>query len=200
MPNRRSSSRPQDNRVRFLVFVEGDTEDQYLKYWARQYRERVVLSVDRRRVDPRSTVKNACKELREETRERRSTTGKPPLQVWCVFDRDEHCHLPEAFQMAADHDVHIAFSNPCLELWFWLHLHTQTAEIDRHVVQNLAYDALRCYKAALSPEALKRLQASFDLAASRASSLANRHELNGSCRYSNPSSNLHELIAALGSA
>jgi hypothetical protein len=199
MTIRRSSPRQQDLRVLFIAFVEGDTEDQYLKYWAKRHRSRVVLSVDPRRQDPRGTVRNACETKREEDRLRKRSTGRPPFQVWCVFDRDEHPYLPEAFNMAADNGVRVAFSNPCLELWFWLHLHTQTAEIDRHRVQSLAYHALRCSKAALSEVALDRLRADYDLAASRAIALAGRHERNGRCGFSNPSSTLHHLVTELSS-
>jgi hypothetical protein len=42
-------------------------------------------------------------------------------QVWCVFDVDEHPHIPDAVQMARDNNIHLAITNPAFELWLLLH-------------------------------------------------------------------------------
>jgi hypothetical protein len=41
--------------------------------------------------------------------------------VWCVFDVDDHPHISDARQMAADNGIELAISNPCFELWLLLH-------------------------------------------------------------------------------
>jgi hypothetical protein len=41
--------------------------------------------------------------------------------VWCVFDVDEHPHIPEARRMANDNGIDLAVSNPSFELWLLLH-------------------------------------------------------------------------------
>ena len=55
-------------------------------------------------------------------------------EVWCVFDRDEHARIDEAFVQAKDNGFHIAFTNPSFELWYLLHYRWQGAEIDRRAV------------------------------------------------------------------
>lgn len=51
--------------------------------------------------------------------------------IWCVFDRDQHENIHEAFDQARANRFRLAFSNPCFELWFLLHFQDQRAEIDR---------------------------------------------------------------------
>jgi len=41
--------------------------------------------------------------------------------VWCVFDRDEHTHASAARQRGKDRHFEVAFSNPCVEIWYILH-------------------------------------------------------------------------------
>ncbi len=42
-------------------------------------------------------------------------------EVWCVFDIDDHPHVPEARDMALGNGIKLAISNPCFELWILLH-------------------------------------------------------------------------------
>lgn len=48
-------------------------------------------------------------------------------QVWCLFDRDEHRHIGEAFREAEAAGVNIAYSHPCFELWRLLHYQNYTS-------------------------------------------------------------------------
>ena len=43
--------------------------------------------------------------------------------------------LPRAFDLARRHQISVAVSNPCIELWFVLHFEDHRAWIDRHAVQ-----------------------------------------------------------------
>ena len=52
-----------------------------------------------------------------------------------MFDRDVHHKYADAIKMANDNGFRLAISNPCLELWFLLHFHDQTAWIHRDDVQ-----------------------------------------------------------------
>ena len=49
--------------------------------------------------------------------------------IWCVFDCDSNSNedLHEAERIAEEHGYHIAFSNPCFELWYLLHFIDQEA-------------------------------------------------------------------------
>ncbi|WP_433431968.1 RloB family protein [Nonomuraea sp. CA-141351] len=42
-------------------------------------------------------------------------------QVWAFFDRDTHEQVAESYARAEAAGVHVAFSNPCFELWLLLH-------------------------------------------------------------------------------
>ncbi|MFN8365912.1 MAG: RloB family protein [Candidatus Kapaibacterium sp.] len=42
--------------------------------------------------------------------------------IWCVFDRDNHSNIPEAFSQASStNSIYIAFSSICFEFWIYLH-------------------------------------------------------------------------------
>ncbi|MEU4886344.1 RloB family protein [Streptomyces xinghaiensis] len=42
-------------------------------------------------------------------------------QVWCVVDVDQYRDFDEAGRLADEHEVRLAVSNPCFELWLLLH-------------------------------------------------------------------------------
>ena len=42
-------------------------------------------------------------------------------RVWAVFDRDEHPRFDEAVALCEGHDIGVARSDPCFELWLILH-------------------------------------------------------------------------------
>ncbi len=57
-------------------------------------------------------------------------------QVWCVFDRDEfpNDNFDNAIARARSNGFHIAYSNPCFELWYLLHFQNLDAALDRHQI------------------------------------------------------------------
>lgn len=72
------------------------------------------------------------------------------LQVWCVFDRD-YCNNPytkdindvgfdESLDMACKHNINVAWSNDCFELWVLLHYEDVNA--DTPILRNAYYDRL----------------------------------------------------------
>ncbi len=60
--------------------------------------------------------------------------GRPHNQVWCVFDRDEFPpdHFNQAISKATENQIRVAYSNPCFELWYYLHFHYIDTAIDRN--------------------------------------------------------------------
>lgn len=138
-------------------------------------------------------VRRAIDQHRTDTRNARRGRGRAHDQIWCVFDQDEHPQVPEALVLARDHGVRVAFSNPCIELWFALHFQDQTAYLTRGAAQALAKSFLSCDKN-LSAEAKERLLNNYDSARARAIALDEKHESDGSPMGSNPSSGLWRLI------
>ncbi|MFD8965756.1 RloB family protein [Streptomyces sp. NPDC059568] len=51
-------------------------------------------------------------------------------EVWCVFDVDEYPDVDRAALAARRHNIRVAVSNPCFELWLLLHFSDHRAHID----------------------------------------------------------------------
>jgi hypothetical protein len=182
-----------------LVFVEGDTEEHYLNHWWRKNRLAVNVNVDPRRGVPLTLVKYAAAARRKD-RIGKGRLGQPYDEVWCVFDCDIHPHLSDALDMAHANGIQVAFSNPCLELWFLLHFKEQMSAIHRHDAQREAYGLLSCKPKCLSPSSLDLLVERFDEANAIAKRLDKKHEGDGSPPMSNPSSNLGPLVERIRTA
>lgn len=182
-------------RPRLRIFTEGTTEEQYLKQWGRVHHRTVIVEVDPDRGDPFSLVERASDVVKRDRAA--AKRGRQPDYVsggvWCVFDRDEHRKLPEAFEMARANGVRIAFTDPCLELWFLIHFVDQTAWLHRDEAQSRCVEILGCGKN-LSPGALDRLVAAHPTAVERAQRLTARHVGNGNPPNDNPSSSVWELV------
>ena len=52
-------------------------------------------------------------------------------EVWAVFDIDDHPEVALAKQRASENGIRLAISNPCFELWAYLHFADHSAHIDR---------------------------------------------------------------------
>ncbi len=138
-------------RHQILVFVEGKrTEDGYFKSWWRRNQDKVIVHVDEFNGTPMALVERAVARKKHEEREERRERGKAHDEVWCVFDVDTHPKMEEAVELAGRHDIKVAVSNPCFELWLVLHYQDQTASVKVREVQKLAKSHLKCGKA-LSP-------------------------------------------------
>jgi hypothetical protein len=182
------------------VFVEGlRTEDLYLTYWRRQYRDRVRVEIDPYRGAPLQLVERAAEAQRSEAREAKRGRGRPHDQIWCVFDRDEHPNFAAAVTLAGRHGINLAISNPCLELWFILHFEDRTAYLERDAAQHRAEEILGCSKV-LSESALSALAERYDEARRRALKLDEKHTGDGSPPGSNPSSGMWRLIDLIRNA
>ena len=181
-------------RLELLVFVEGlRTEEMYLVDWHRRCRDRVRVTIDPYRAGPLQLVERAVAAQRAEAYDARRGRGRAHDQIWCVFDRDEHPNFASAIELARRHDIRLAVSNPCIELWFLLHFEDRTAFIDRHEAQARAEAILRCSKVP-SPAALAALADRYDKAKERAISLDEKHHGDGLPPGSNPSSGLWRFV------
>ena len=103
---------------RFLILCEGvQTEPNYFKGFRPFVRDTEIVVIGFGK-DPATLVQKA-RGCREEL-ENRATA--PFDAVWCVFDKD---HFGDAFvralREAGEAGLEVAYSNPCVELWFVLH-------------------------------------------------------------------------------
>jgi hypothetical protein len=124
-PARREPFREQKPII--LVVCEGEvTEKEYLVGIEKKYRNsRVTIEIaPESGRDPLSLVKVA-KDRKREAEEKAKKQGDDNLaydQVWCLHDIDDHTDkIPRAKVMARDNGIQLAASNPCIELWLYLH-------------------------------------------------------------------------------
>jgi RloB-like protein len=194
-PRRRTKSTSAHEK-RILVFVEGDTEDIYVKYWHRLHRQRVIVVVDDKYGGPMTCVKNAVARREFEVSETKKGRGSGYDEYWCFFDVDEHPNLVDALNLAVAHGIRVALSNPCLELWFVLHSQDQTAYVHRADIQKQS-TSLFGFGKKPSQDDLDSLKPSYLAANARAQALDVWHEGNGSPAQSNPSTSVWELVETI---
>jgi hypothetical protein len=69
-------------------------------------------------------------------------------EVWAVFDRDEHPEYNSARNICKQKGIHVAYSDPCFELWLVLHYRQHNAPVSHHEIQR-TYETLDAsYKSA----------------------------------------------------
>lgn len=54
-------------------------------------------------------------------------------QIWCVFDKDDNpdANFEKAIALAKKHEIYVAYSNECFELWYLLHFHFNQTAMNR---------------------------------------------------------------------
>jgi hypothetical protein len=142
---------------------------------------------------PTTLVGHAIKAKSAAVRDEKRGRGSAWDEIWCMFDEDAHHGLHDAIASAVAHDIKLAVTSPCVELWFILHFEDQTAHIERQQAQSRARRHLSCDKA-LSDTALDLLGRHYEDARARAIVLDAKHAGDGSPPRSNPSSEVWKLV------
>ena len=106
---------------KILIYCEGETEKQYLTAIAEELG--ITSNVSIRKTSacaPITLLESAYKDYQWSL-----VVDKqfPFTEYWLVFDRDHHPSYEETFKLAESMDPkpHLAWTNPCIEFWFWLH-------------------------------------------------------------------------------
>ena len=139
-----------DAKPVILVVTEGRvTEPEYLRGFARASQNpRVRIEIVGGVGAPR-TIVEAARELKKAADKRARVENDENLrydEVWCVFDVDQHPNLQDAKQMARDNGLRLAVSNPCIELWLWLHFADQPGARHRHELQKMIRQHIANYE------------------------------------------------------
>ncbi len=197
-PAKRSSrSRPQRRIVKLLT--EGRlTEVEYFTKWASLYRERLTVDLDDTHGSPMTLVKRAVELVDQRRRAiRRERTNAPFDEIWSVFDCDEHPYVQEAIALAELHQIGVAFSNPCFELWLVLHATDLRRHTERHAVQTMSAVLGFTIGKGLGPDAWPKLLADWEEAESRSLALNDMHSGTGTPAGSNPSTSVAHIVRSL---
>jgi len=129
-----------DPKPKILVVTEGEvTEPEYIRGFTRIYRNLLVeIVIESKAGSAPKTLVEAAKKLKKEAEKQADRKEDDFLkydEVWCVFDVDEHPNIPSAKEMARDNNIKLAISNPCFEIWLWLHFAEQPGVQHRHELQ-----------------------------------------------------------------
>ena len=168
----------------------------YFTHLYRQNREKVAVVIDPRHGTPLTIVRHAVAEREKCLKDEGRGRGRGYNSYWCVIDVDEHPDLAEARQVAQRHAINLAVSNPCLELWFVLHLEDQFAYIHRHDAQRRSAELFGFDKRP-DTKTLVQLSTLYSVAKARAEALDLMHERNCSPEGSNPSTSIAPLVESL---
>jgi len=188
---RKVANRPERKTV--VIFCEGEaSEPDYINGLKRlpsvHSNTAINIEVDPRQGVPLTLVRLAIGRAADDEVD----------ECWCVFDVEwpkNHPNLKQAVQLARDHNIRLAISNPCFELWLILHFEDQTAFLDTDEAEG------RSRK--LDGRSGKRINADQYIphrhaAALRASSLSCRHERDQTLfPHDNPSSTMSDLLTAI---
>lgn len=193
-----------DPKKRVYVVCEGSkTEPHYLSQVLATTQSAVVdlIVVDCDHTAPKKLVEHACMVKRElgAAATKGSRAERYGDEVWCVFDVDDHVKLLEARQQAVANEVFTAVSNPCVELWFLLHVKDQRRNLHRDEANRELKRLLGHYEK--GEFSLDPFRGKYSLARERARSLDAKHDGDGT-RYpsDNPSSGVWRLIDSLGAS
>lgn len=165
----------------FLVFCEGETEENYLDFIRRQYKSpiKIVPKTEGNRISQQLICKRQG-ELKISKNEQISTFLMYDLDVAPVVEKLKSCKATWIC------------SNPCIELWFLLHLKAQTAELTTdncmHVLQKTHADWKNYEKPFITEMQKKLLWENKAIATERAKALKEA---------ANPSSSIYKLLEAI---
>jgi hypothetical protein len=189
-------------KKRVVVVCEGlKTEPNYLRLVNASTSSALVelLVVDEKATSPKQIVERACFEKNNAAKLARRTKDPNAAidEIWCAFDVDQHPLLKEARQQAESNGIHLAISNPSIELWFLLHFENQTAHIHRDDALHKVKTYMKDYDKTL--QSLDALNDKLTDANERARKLDEKHEGDGTnFPENNPSSGMWRLVESLG--
>lgn len=188
---RGTASRPERKTV--VVFCEGAaTEPDYIRALKRlpNIRDNTAINIE---IAPRQGVPFTLVKLAVER-----AADDEVDECWCVFDVEwpkHHPNLDRALSLADQHDIKLAISNPCFELWLILHLDDHTSFIETKPADQLSRE--------LDGRAGKHIDGDQYMphrhtAARRAAALVRQHDQAGTeFPDDNPSSTMYEFLAAI---
>lgn len=110
-------------KQKFILFCEGaKTEHDYFKSLEEAYCGTLVEIKFSGGVGVPKTVAEKASEEAKRLQKSKRNSFEENDEVWAVFDRDEHESYEESIVSCKNNGVSVAHSNPCFELWLYLHI------------------------------------------------------------------------------
>lgn len=177
----RERNAPRKMKPVFLVFCEGETEENYVDFLRRKYKSPI-------KIVPKTAGANISQRLISKRQSDLRITKDEKITTFLMYDLDV---APVVEKLKSCKAVWLC-SNPCIELWFLLHCQSQIAEVQtEQCLRNLhkSNEAWQNYQKPLLSEAQKRaLWDNKAAAVERAKALSENN---------NPSSSVYKLIEAI---
>jgi len=127
------------------VFCEGKkTEPDYILAFAKDCGVKVYIEKD---LGTPVTLVDAAAELRKKKSRKARDSYERNDPIWVVFDCDEHPNMHQAFDKAHGNGINVAFSNPCIEIWAFLHFEDHDKPLHRHDMQKALEKVMPSFKA-----------------------------------------------------
>ncbi|MCK4842658.1 MAG: RloB domain-containing protein [Methylococcales bacterium] len=189
-------------KKKIIIICEGrKTEPEYIKEFVIDKKHPLVECKTINGVGvPKSIVDRAITEKKKLLKQAKKSGDSFEMiyEIWCVSDRDEHPRVREEIQRANDNGLMYVLSNPCIELWGYLHYFQNDAPTHRHDMQRMLSGVMSSYNHAQGAVFnYADMRESYSNAVDRAKKLKKRRNEEGSNPYANPSTNMYELMEAI---
>jgi len=164
----------------YFIFCEGESEESYVQYLRNKYRlpVEIVSKVTKGNIDSKLIKKHI--------------SSRPQHEkdiIFLMYDIDVTGFIDKLNEIKKHVKSELLVSNPCFELWYYLHFNNQTAEIstDRCIkkLENICPDYK---KGTISVKLKEKLETKQIEASQKAQNLS---------LYNNPSSSVYNLIKML---
>jgi len=184
---------------RILVVCEGDTESNYFN----KFREKLFVLKKHRTEDIVIEVKPAkhpaAKHVFDEARQKKESITPRYSEVWCVFDKDRNTddgYNQLIAKRAKEENIHIAYSNPCFELWFLLHFDYYDSQLSGKDCEKKLCSRMQDYSKT-DVELFDKFANKQAIAIKHAETLMKTWEGRTDFANHNPSTTVHELVTML---
>lgn len=126
MPKKRGKTAgPLKVNSRLLIVCEGEkTEFNYFDKYIRKFKfygRQVEIKIINVKMNTARELVGFLRNLREDAAD----------ELWAVFDKNGYTKHPDAFKMAKDNNIRIAFSSISFEFWILLHFEYTTRAFER---------------------------------------------------------------------
>jgi hypothetical protein len=185
---------------RILIVCEGkQTEPNYFN----KFREKLLALKKNRTedivIDILPAKHPAAKHVFDDARQKKESITPRYSEVWCVFDKDRNTddvYNQLIAKKAKEENIHIAYSNPCFELWFLLHFDYCDNRLSGKDCEKKLCNRMQRYSKT-DTELFDRVTDKQAVAIKRAETLMNTWEGRTDFAKHNPSTTVHKLVEML---